>query len=563
MHQHHDEFSVADLRQTFENVWRVAATRHWWFILPTLAAATIACTATHWLPRTYMVSATLERCRDVVLNNLGKGWADAVDAVRSTAGDDLRSPAAWRRAAHAAGIPAGFSVDGMLDGLEVKIVSPEPTRDLLSLTLTGPEPKHYPAIMRTVCDTYIADVERRTTRILQDARQFYTRQSSRSTQALGALEAELAELERCHPGLAPEADHAAREELSTLVRQRHEDTAKLADLADEIAASDRALGDLSAPAANAVAPHLPTTRRIENPQREALISALEKAQVEMWQNRKFKGMTDQHPVVVALAARIDEMQAELARTPEFLAAAPELPGDAPAAQGVAIVGEASRLEHERETLEQRRETLAARLAACEQRANALMAQRADAAKFLEARTALIARVDRAKAEVETWRGHIDPIDRVLTVQAEHRGIRLRVADAPHLPRLPTSPNPRTVLFVCLVLSLATGVAAVFLREVTDGSCRTAAQLASAAGVQVLSVIDLINPAAARARRTSRLLGARSIATIGLALAAAISAAGAYVDLTDPPRFARWVAIGANSVAKSPSVPSAENAGRAA
>jgi len=530
----HDEFSVADLRQTLSGIWAVASRRRAWFIFPALITLTVACLVTHWLPRSFTVSTSFERRKDIVLANMGRGWSEALETVRNTTADDLADRKAWRAAAVALRLPPSVDAASMVDGLNVKISQPDANRDLIVMNLTGRNAEHLAPLLRRVRDDYIAQTAQKTSRVLTEARGFYQEQTERARRRLAEVEGPMIDLERCFPGVSPAGAQRLDGEITAAREDTKRLTSALAQLDDDIDATERDIRRLSAPAPDPVPRELPP---IPNPQYAAIKSDLEKVEHEIWEARTVRGMTDLHPTVAGLRNKAAELNATLERTPKTLAQSTiPAPSMIPP---LSIEVEAQRLARRLDDLHRKRALAGEKLGALQQQIESLTAQRATSAAHRDEYAVLAAKSDQVRAEMNSWRQQIEPIDRVLTIHQQNRGFMLRPLTEPTAPLAPTSPNARTAIALCVIISLAVGAVCVLAAELADRSFRNPLQIAAALAVPVLGAIDEIVTRAGKRRSVRRRVLLFPAAAACVVLAGA-SVGLAWLNLANPRLYRRIV-----------------------
>lgn len=80
----------------------------------------------------------------------------------------------------------------------------------------------------------------------------------------------------------------------------------------------------------------------------------------------------------------------------------------------------------------------------------------------------------------------------LGMEETQRGERFTIIDPAQLPERPYKPNRPAILVITLVLSLGAGIGLAAVREVADGSFKTADELTRRTGLPVLSVVSLMS-----------------------------------------------------------------------
>jgi polysaccharide biosynthesis transport protein len=106
------------------------------------------------------------------------------------------------------------------------------------------------------------------------------------------------------------------------------------------------------------------------------------------------------------------------------------------------------------------------------------------------------------------------------LEKEQMGERFTLIDPAKLPEKPVSPNIPAILLIGVVLGLGAGVGTASLKEYTDDSLRSAADLEKMTSLPVLGVIPVIVSAAERAtasRRRKALVAAAVAALIAVVL----------------------------------------------
>lgn len=534
MNYQQDEFSVADLRQTLAGIWTVVSARRTWFVFPALITLTISSAVTHWLPRSYTVSTSFERRKDIVLANMGHGWAEALETVRNSTADDLTDVKAWRTAAGELQLPKVVGPDALVDGLVVKVMQPDANRDVISMTLTCRDALYGSAMLKRVRDDYISHTAARTSSVLSEARGFYQEQTERCRRRLAEVEGPMADLERCFPGVSPAGSQRLDGEIAAAKDESRRLTAALAQLDEEIDVTERDIRQLSAPVASPIPRELPA---VPNPHYTEVKANIAKVEQEIWDARTVRRMTDMHPTIVGLRNKLSELSATLASTPAMIEAAA-----APAPNAVPVLNvdaEAQRLTRRLEDQHRKRTLSGEKLGAIQQQIESLTAQKATSAAHRDEYALLSTKAEQVRTELNGWRQQIEPIDRVLTIHQENRGFMLRPLIEPIAPAAPTSPNARTAMAICLVLSLAIGGGCVLAAEMADRSFRSPIQVATALAVPVLGAIDEIVTNSTRRREVRRQVLLIPVAAACIMLAAA-SAGLAWLNLANPALYRRIV-----------------------
>lgn len=587
-----DEFSVSDLRQTLGQVGRIVSVRRWWFVFPFGLATIAALLASLALPRSFSSRTVFERRRDAVLANMGRGWADSLEAVRATMVEDLQRPDLWVQAwrslgpvatsssssttpaiasvavqssnGAAAQIPATSVVAksdvattqnaiaaapmrftradlaAAMTGLTVKSSSADPSRDIVTVELTGRDPTYFPALLRAARSRYIASARERTERILTDARRFYERQTQNAATVLKQAQDDLKELETSYPGVSPTSATRINAEIAQLTEERNELMRKSSTLKSQMELhrariSQLAAAEVGPPPPPAIQPQ----QWVANPAYAQLKAELERLRKDLWESRTTKGMTEQHPAVIAMSDKITRLEGQLiGTTPTITVDAGPLPEPAPAAQGAALFSEQARLQAELDAMAHDRVDAGERQAVLQVRLDELASQQETATEHAGDYNGVRERIEKAQAEVDSWQANIEPLDRVLKVQNGDRGIRFSTIEEPAVAGKPITPNVRNVLLACFVAGLAFGVGCMLAAEFGDRSFRSVSQLGNTLGIPILEGIDIIRTNEERRRMRTRRIVLMPLLT-GLLMAALVFAVGMTYRYFTMPADAHW------------------------
>ena len=115
--------------------------------------------------------------------------------------------------------------------------------------------------------------------------------------------------------------------------------------------------------------------------------------------------------------------------------------------------------------------------------------------------ALLGDYENAKAKYNELTSKFLEAKVALGMEETQRGERFTIIDPAQLPERPHKPNRPAILVITLVLSLGAGIGLAAVREVADGSLKSADELSRLTGLPVLSVVSLMSsPEEKRARR---------------------------------------------------------------
>ncbi|MCK6457115.1 MAG: hypothetical protein L6Q92_11370 [Phycisphaerae bacterium] len=551
MFEHHaDEFTVTDLRHTLGEAWRIVRNRRRWLIVPFLLVTSGAFGLSMLWPRSYSVSTSFDRRRDLVLANMGKGWTDAVESVRATMASDLRRPALWISALAALDLPlrnAGRDVPAtpiaarrsayaarLLSEFNVAIDELGTDAERVTLSLSGRDATDYPAVLTRVRDAYIREAQQRMNGVLVEVRDFFEKQAAEAQRKCDAIEQQVAQMICDYPGV----DDASAETIQRELQKLHDEDASLRNeingvegkIAEARTAYDEATAAKANPTMRAVRPAASQTV-VPNPHVARLVADLDTVQRDLSEARQVRRMTEEHPTVIALREKIDAIQIALSKTPATIAvpvasAPPTVQVDAGDDEPLRLQRTLAGLTRRRAALEQRRADVLGRI-------DALHAEQVEAAAQKPTFASLESQLAAARGEVAVWKQNIEPINRVLTVQHGNRGVLFSIAKNPATVVTPTSPAAKTALTFCLVVGVVVGLASMLLSEVADRSFRSVGQIGKAIGVPVLEAIDEIVTQADRRRKLLQRVVVLPAMYAVLVLTLVGSGALAYRTLTRP------------------------------
>lgn len=555
--QHHiDDFSVADVRYTLSEIWRVIAQRRWFFLLPFAGVSLIALVASHWLPRRYTTTTVIKREHDPVLASMmGRGWTEPYAEIRTRMAadlinaelvgevlDELALPRGLERYENGDLTPAGTAardrlVDEIVRGLSLHNIESSPNRDVVAINLATPDPTVGPAILNRLRDRYIDIARNRVVDVLQSVRNFFQSEAERVRSKLTGLQKELVAMEVKYPGIDPASTDPTQAEQTALIVERLDLERQREAHEDQRAQVERLLAEQCGDAAGAGA-GLP---QVENPRVAELQAEIDKLESQIADNKLLKRMTDQHPANVALRRRIEVHQAAMNALPPLV----------PALAGTDADGgplSAERLRFRQAEAQAKIAAVDVRLEEIARRIKKIEGLRVATADHREAYLKLRQRAERLREEMNTWQANIGPIGHILAVEDSNRAIHFtRLKDAVVSDK-PTSPKAWIVIGACLAIGVGVGGLTVLGAELFDRSYRTVKQLQTSLGIPVIEGIDEILTKAARRQWFVRHFLVLPATTAVLFMALAAAGAAAFLSLERPSSYQamkmtpiRWLA----------------------
>lgn len=540
-----EQLPANDARHALAEAWRIVRARRWWLMLTFLAATTIACAASHWLPRRYAGRTLFERRNDVVLQSLiGSAWNQMFDGQRKSLTFDLAGPAALSEAMQqldeAASWPrdpqGGLTGEGqrqsaglaarVADRVEVKVLESTPQRDVIEVSMVDSDPSLASRVVVALRDSYVQRSKAKMLALLEESLEYFSREAGRSQALVRATESKLSELERECPGVLPEYAASISGEVNGLTFERAELRRRILELKSAEQTLQHQLAGKPAPADGASAPPAAPP---ETPQRMALAAEMQRVESQINDERVLRGKTELHPTIAALRDKLAKLR------DEYRAAAPATAAQQQLVAAAARVDETRKAQLEQQ-LQSTREQVAMtqeRAAAIQSRLDQIESRKVAGAARRQDHLGLTEELSANRAELAAWQKQIDPIQRILDAQKRDRGVRFISVQEPGTVARPRSPDARVVLLGCLVIGLVAAALAVLAVELVDRSFRSAVQVAGSLGIPVLETIhEIITAREQRRRVVMHLVVLPTGAVAGLLLAVS-TAAGAYLSLEAP------------------------------
>jgi polysaccharide chain length determinant protein (PEP-CTERM system associated) len=222
--------------------------------------------------------------------------------------------------------------------------------------------------------------------------------------------------------------------------------------------------------------------------------------------------TDQHPDVMRLKARIEQLEKEQASAPP--AADPGSDGAASAGRQAAnqisaeaarqrtmLVGAIKNLEAEIVRTNQEIREYQRRVEATPKREQELLTIRRD--------------YDNIRASYSSLLNRKLEADIAVNMERKQKGEQFQVIDAARLPEMPVSPDMRKLFLMTLAAGLGIGAGLIFLLDFMDTTVRRLENLEEEIGLPVLAMVPRIF--SARDRRRHRLVTAATALSICIAL----------------------------------------------
>ena len=551
MQNHLEEFSVTDIRHTLSEVWRVICSRRWYFVFPFCVVSTIALLCSLWVPRQYAGSTIIKREHDPVFASMvGVSWTHPYNEIRQRMNQDIKDADVVERILEDMKLPEGMEsfangeltpksraarrafAEEIVAGLKTSSLETSPQRDVVAIGLTLSDAEHLSEILRRVRDQYLVTAREKTVKVLHDVEQFFVTESERCRGQLGAVQKQLLELEMQYPGIDPDVSDKSRTEEGSLVVERIQLEREVADLTEKRkSAADEAAG-MSSPQQQGSRSDDTLQPTAPNPRYAEIQREIEKVLREITDGRTLRFMTEQHPVIQRLRARMRSLQEELNQTPREEVISAQAASSPESAQEAAEAA-ARKLRLRIVELDGKIAASRARQADIEDQLKKLEQRRAMAVEHRQEYLKVKQESTRLEKEMETWAQNLGPIRHVLTVEDRNRTIHFATVEDVRAVSKPILPNVRTIMIICFGLGAAVGALTVLLFELLDRSFRTVKQLRTSLGIPVIEGIDeIVTQAIARRRMIHRYVFVPAAAVVALGVMF-LATTMAYLSVESP------------------------------
>jgi hypothetical protein len=508
-----EESALAGFLQMASRVLDVLRRRWPLFAIPLLTTALVALSFGLTYPRRYWVATTFERRNNLVIaklisNNSPYSFAalrqslvadvknfNVVGAAVAQLGllKDLPRNAQGELAPEAKARRDAI-VGQWVDSVSVLVRESGDFLDVVELRYLGEQPEQATALLAILRESYTASMRTKVTTLINDAHIFFDQEAKKCQEKVASLRDEIRRIDLEHPGTNAVAANpleqrlaAANQNLEQLDRERQKAQAS-------ISACEQYLSELtSRPASESLPANRPASidrLASANPRHARLAAEIASLARKIDDLKTARRMTDQHPEVARLHRQLDSLQADLEKEPEQIEdrqdpASGATPTADPWAADRRKVEAESRIH--REALARIERDIKSGLedkARLEEDMKALPERRQQYALLQQS-------LQSAQADLDLWNNNTGQLNRILTAEAENRGIQFIPLEEPHLAGRLRTPTANGFLSLCGGIGLALAIAIVFLRELLDRSFKDPARVRQALGIPVLETIGEI------------------------------------------------------------------------
>ena len=504
-----DEPSASDLQHVIGKVMAILSQRRWLFVIPLLGGMAISLAVSLTLPRRYILSTIFERRDDVVLTKLISAnspysfgtlrrslWINLMGyQALGAAVDELSLTQDLPRDGKGELTPAGRAkkqqlITGLSNCLELNSLEKSDFLDLIEVRYKGDDPELGVKLVTKLSENYMRNTREWISQVLARAKEFFVGEAEKRQGLAAKKEAELLQMAVAHPGITPSDPDLLSQRLMATNLAIEEATIRRNEAFSKLKSLKEYLENLDQPGNAPVRSPGSTANGQPNPRRLHLQQEMDRVKAEIADAKALRQMTDNHPHVMGLREKLEQLRVAYEQLPETVAAVAG--GDlAESGTNDAVARERRRVEAEMKALQESEVRFDAVLA----KHKTQQAQLEEAKGMLfERRQAYLMRqeeLQNLKADLRIWEGHVDTVSRVLTAEEGKRGIGFATVEAARQPRKPVSPTLGGVFLLSAGIGLALGAAAVFLREIFDRTLRDPAKVRQSLGIPVLETIGEI------------------------------------------------------------------------
>ncbi len=511
------------------NIRRMIVQHRWAFMVPCFAVAIAVLVGARFLPRKYEGQAIFENRNDLVMTEIAnRGAPQQFARLKRSIGEEVGGAAAIERAvidlqlvpvlppnapAHLrqrADMKRQDIVNAIRRELRVSFDVSTAEVDRVRLTLISTDPELTRRVVNKLVDNYIERSRKQIDGMLDQAVTFFRSQVDTKRKELDGLEEERLKFEVKYAEILPDESGVSRGTLAEAQQQllAVEQTLRSADL--RVTALEREVGEDKDK--DGKKPVSVTMQR--NPELKRLQDELRGYNELIEKHTVIEKMTEQHPTVVTLRHKVEDLEREIAQTPAEIVAERVFTDDVRGPQAnmtLALVQAKSDRDAAQANLKLAQEHVAKMLV----RSTEVFPVRAEYRKLATA-------ITEAQRQLDFWNDNLRRIQITLTAELGQRGISMEFLKPCGSITRPTSPDLMQVFFVAAALGIAFGTAWVVFAERTDVTFQSVDQAAGHLRVPVLgAVAEIVTAPVARWRRLSQcflqpaggmaLFGARIIA----------------------------------------------------
>ncbi len=528
--------------RSLRDILRMVFRRRWLFLLGASLFATLALLGAHHLPVQYTGSTKFERRSDPASEQGLEKGSQSFETIKLTLNQELAGQKAIERVIDELGMTRGLprDSDGQLtsQGLRARQELAESIRqavtirwevrsqsvDLVSVTVTHPNADLAQKIPDTLVKNYINLVGERMRQRLTASRDFLQAQVRDAEQRVKEYTDRRISFETRHAGMMPESPGALQAQIQRI-------TSDIDTLRRQQSMAEQTLARLGSMQQTATAPTSQPVQVIRgpNPELARLQQQLRQTRDSLAVSASVGHMTESHPTVMTLKSRIEQLEQQIAETPEE-SVLQTIYGSGAASDSIAADMAAAQADYDTSTRELER---------IEARLDALQVLMANFAPIRQEYLSIVDSLNKETKEADLWRSRLTNVQMSLAAEMASRRTHLDAVEAAQKQYRPSSPGLMVVLAFAFVGGLGFGGALVFLSNVLDRTLATPEDAREQFNVPVFGVIgEITTRHQRRMRRLRRWLLGPAIASVVL-VALGLSSLSMMLWLRHPEKYARW------------------------
>jgi uncharacterized protein involved in exopolysaccharide biosynthesis len=523
-------------KKTTRDLLRIVFRRWEMFLLGAAFFAVAAIIGWHFVPLKYTGTAIFEVGLEAAAGRISSVSKETLDATKERLPEDLAGYRAVEEAVETLGLTKGLphGEDGrltaegdrrrqemivaMMKAITIRREARSAQEDLVSVSVTHADPwlaENMPTVLIT---GYINNVYNRIRVGLKSTHDFLKEKVDDCTKGLEALQKQRIEFETRNAGMLPENPMAIQDRIQVT-------SSDLDALRREHSLAEQKLTKIRGMMQTTTAP---TSQPVEitgpNPVLADLKNQLQQAKEELDIALTVTKMTEKHPQVQVLRARVAQLEGRIKEEPETaVVRTVNLPseGDLRLAEMQA--------QAELEMTDREIARLESRLKSYESLWAGFGPIRQEYLEFIQQR-------DDLAREAATWQQKLMEVEAALQAQISESGTRLAAVQNPQKQFRPSSPTMGKVMAFAILGGLAFGAGLVFLASVMDRAIAATEDAAGHFDIPVFGVIgEIVTQRELVIRRLKKAIVIPVVTLVALA-ALGLSSFSIYLRLEEPASY---------------------------
>jgi uncharacterized protein involved in exopolysaccharide biosynthesis len=508
----------------------------WRALLVSAGVALMVLVTALFLPRKYEAEAIFERRTGLVLDEISSRGSvmRSLQSIRGTVNASLTGGPAVGRVVDELDLPGTDSneaapgsgdelarrelVQHLRRRLRVDVDLASRNQERIRLTLVDSDPDRARTVVNELVRNYIAEVEQRIDKSLDEAAEFFESQRKKHEQRIDDLEVERVQFELKHADLLP-GDSAG------FVQRIAETEQQLLEAQQAHAAAERRLETLEAEYERQRGESGTITDVVTrpNPEIDEVKARIDQYRKELEQAVTIRQMTEKHPLVIRLRRKIDELEARKKELPaEVVAERVTKQSEVSEALRTKVAEARSEVRSTESAVAMSRDLLTTLNAANAE----VFPVRADYRR-------LERQIREAQREVDFWDENHRRVRVAQAAEGGQRGVTLDFIKPCGTLRVPSSPDLAQVLFAAVAAAAVAGVLTVLISDRTDQSYTSISEVATDTSLPTFGAIgEIITRRRARMRSFVRGF-VYPAATVGMLALLMFAGYANYVSLRTP------------------------------